>query len=200
MKTLLKIALVSAVLVFTACSKSAENNDSNTPAQPDPREAFVGDYAMSIQGDVNARFEVPLLSIDESGTFPVDYTDVALRIDKMASHADSVVVMLTIEDQQEEIHGEVIGNKLLLQPSKMRLPMADLLNAATGILSPSIIDAIRPYLSGAELELKLYHSPATLEGNTLTLTTDVQAELDNSYFSIEISGTLNDVAMKKAQQ
>ena len=198
MKTLLKIAFLSATMLFAACSKTPVSNepDSNVTPQNDPREEFVGDYNLTIEGDVNAVISVPMLSINREGTYPVNYTNAQLHIKKMLTHQDSVIVKITVDNETQETHGEVVGNKLLLQPSKMRVKIIDLLDNADLGLSETMIETIRPFVQNADLELRLYHSPATLKDNTLTLTTDVQAEVANNYLSFELEGTLDETAVK----
>ena len=160
MKTLFKIAIFSAALLITACNKTPVSNEPDNTSVPetDSRENFVGDYNLSINGDVNTVVNIPMLTINREGTYPVSYSDVQMRIEKMPTHPDSVVVTITIENETEETHGEVIGNKLLMQPMKMRMKISDI---------------------------------------TLTLTTDVEAEIANNYFSFSLDGTLNDKATKK---
>ena len=199
MKTLFKIAIFSAALLITACNKTPVSNEPDNTAVPeiDPREDFVGDYNLSINGDVNTVVNIPMLTINREGTYPVSYSDVQMRIEKMPTHPDSVVVTITIENETEETHGEVIGNKLLMQPMKMRMKISDIFEGMDLGLSETMMETIKPFIQNAELELKLYHSPATLNDSTLTLTTDVEAEIANSYFSFSLDGTLNDKATKK---
>ncbi|MDY6406077.1 MAG: hypothetical protein SPK97_02945 [Bacteroidales bacterium] len=199
MKTLFKIAIFSAALLITACNKTPVSNEPDNTAVPeiDPREDFVGDYNLSINGDVNTVVSIPMLTINREGTYPVSYSDAQMRIEKMPTHPDSVVVTITIENETEETHGEVIGNKLLMQPMKMRMKISDILDGLDLGLSETMMETIKPFIQNAELELKLYHSPATLNDSTLTLTTDVEAEIANSYFSFSLDGTLNDKATKK---
>lgn len=199
MKTLFKIAIFSAALLITACNKTPVSNEPDNTAVPeiDPREDFVGDYNLSINGDVNTVVSIPMLTINREGTYPVSYSDAQMRIEKMPTHPDSVVVTITIENETEETHGEVIGNKLLMQPMKMRMKISDILEGIDLGLSETMMETIKPFIQNAELELKLYHSPATLNDSTLTLTTDVEAEIANSYFSFSLDGTLNDKATKK---
>lgn len=199
MKTLFKIAIFSAALLITACNKTPVSNEPDNTAVPeiDPRENFVGDYNLSINGDVNTVVSIPMLTINRDGTYPVSYSDVQMRIEKMPTHPDSVVVTITIENETEETHGEVIGNKLLMQPMKMRMKISDILDGLDLGLSETMMETIKPFIQNAELELKLYHSPATLNDSTLTLTTDVEAEIANNYFSFSLDGTLNDKATKK---
>ncbi len=199
MKTLFKIAIFSAALLITACNKTPVSNEPDNTAVPeiDPRENFVGDYNLSINGDVNTVVSIPMLTINREGTYPVSYSDAQMRIEKMPTHPDSVVVTITIENETEETHGEVIGNKLLMQPMKMRMKISDILEGMDLGLSETMMETIKPFIQNAELELKLYHSPATLNDSTLTLTTDVEAEIVNSYFSFSLDGTLNDKATKK---
>lgn len=197
MKTIFRIAMMAAVLVFAACSKTSETGNNDEPQQPDPREAFVGDYNLTVRGDVNANIAVPLLSINKEGTYPVNYADALLHIEKMPSHQDSVIVKVTVQNETQETHGEVVGNKVLLQPTKMRVPLIDLVNMADLGLSQTIMDALQTYLSSGELEIRLYHSPATLKDSVLTLTTDVQAEMQNNYVTFSLEGTLNDKAVQK---
>lgn len=199
MKTLFKIAIFSAALLITACNKTPVSNEPDNTAVPeiDPRENFVGDYNLSINGDVNTVVSIPMLTINREGTYPVSYSDAQMRIEKMPTHPDSVVVTITIENETEETHGEVIGNKLLMQPMKMRMKISDILEGMDLGLSETMMETIKPFIQNAELELKLYHSPATLNDSTLTLTTDVEAEIANSYFSFSLDGTLNDKATKK---
>lgn len=199
MKTLFKIAIFSAALLITACNKTPVSNEPDNTAVPeiDPREDFVGDYNLSINGDVNTVVSIPMLTINREGTYPVSYSDAQMRIEKMPTHPDSVVVTITIENETEETHGEVIGNKLLMQPMKMRMKISDILEGMDLGLSETMMETIKPFIQNAELELKLYHSPATLNDSTLTLTTDVEAEIANSYFSFSLDGTLNDKATKK---
>lgn len=199
MKTLFKIAIFSAALLITACNKTPVSNEPDNTAVPeiDPRENFVGDYNLSINGDVNTVVNIPMLTINREGTYPVSYSDVQMRIEKMLTHPDSVVVTITIENETEETHGEVIGNKLLMQPMKMRMKISDIFEGMDLGLSETMMETIKPFIQNAELELKLYHSPATLNDSTLTLTTDVEAEIANSYFSFSLDGTLNDKATKK---
>lgn len=198
MKTLLKIAFLSVTMLFAACSKTPVSNepDNNVTPQNDPREEFVGDYNLTIEGDVNAVISVPLLSINREGTYPVNYTNAQLHIEKMLTHQDSVILKITVDNETQETHGEVVDNKLLLQPSKMRVKIIDLLDNADLGLSETMIETIRPFVQNADLELRLYHSPATLKDNTLTLTTDVQAEVANNYLSFELEGTLDETAVK----
>lgn len=199
MKTLFKIAIFSAALLITACNKTPVSNEPDNTAVPeiDPREDFVGDYNLSINGDVNTVVNIPMLTINREGTYPVSYSDAQMRIEKMPTHPDSVVVTITIENETEETHGEVIGNKLLMQPMKMRMKISDILDGMDLGLSETMMETIKPFIQNAELELKLYHSPATLNDSTLTLTTDVEAEIANNYFSFSLDGTLNDKATKK---
>lgn len=199
MKTLFKIAIFSAALLITACNKTPVSNEPDNTAVPetDPREDFVGDYNLSINGDVNTVVSIPMLTINREGTYPVSYSDVQMRIEKMPTHPDSVVVTITIENETEETHGEVIGNKLLMQPMKMRMKISDIFDGMDLGLSETMMETIKPFIQNAELELKLYHSPATLNDSTLTLTTDVEAEIANNYFSFSLDGTLNDKATKK---
>lgn len=199
MKTLFKIAIFSAALLITACNKTPVSNEPDNTAVPeiDPREDFVGDYNLSINGDVNTVVNIPMLTINREGTYPVSYSDVQMRIEKMPTHPDSVVVTITIENETEETHGEVIGNKLLMQPMKMRMKISDIFEGMDLGLSETMMETIKPFIQNAELELKLYHSPATLNDSTLTLTTDVEAEIANNYFSFSLDGTLNDKATKK---
>lgn len=199
MKKLFKIAIFSAALLITACNKTPVSNEPDNTAVPeiDPREDFVGDYNLSINGDVNTVVSIPMLTINREGTYPVSYSDVQMRIEKMPTHPDSVVVTITIENETEETHGEVIGNKLLMQPMKMRMKISDIFDGMDLGLSETMMETIKPFIQNAELELKLYHSPATLNDSTLTLTTDVEAEIANSYFSFSLDGTLNDKATKK---
>ncbi len=199
MKTLFKIAIFSAALLITACNKTPVSNEPDNTAVPetDPRENFVGDYNLSINGDVNTVVNIPMLTINREGTYPVSYSDVQMRIEKMPTHPDSVVVTITIENETEETHGEVIGNKLLMQPMKMRMKISDIFEGMDLGLSETMMETIKPFIQNAELELKLYHSPATLNDSTLTLTTDVEAEIANNYFSFSLDGTLNDKATKK---
>lgn len=199
MKTLFKIAIFSAALLITACNKTPVSNEPDNTSVPeiDPREDFVGDYNLSINGDVNTVVSIPMLTINREGTYPVSYSDAQMRIEKMPTHPDSVVVTITIENETEETHGEVIGNKLLMQPMKMRMKISDILDGLDLGLSETMMETIKPFIQNAELELKLYHSPATLNDSTLTLTTDVEAEIANSYFSFSLDGTLNDKATKK---
>lgn len=200
MKDLFKIAFISATLLVAACSKTPVSNDpedTTTVPQEDPREAFVGDYNLAIEGDVNAVISIPLLSVNREGTYPVDYSSAQMHIEKMPTHKDSIIITVTIENETQEVHGEVIGNKVLLQPTKMRVKIADLLDNADLGLSQTVLEAIKPYIQNAELELKLYHSPATLKDNTLILTTDVEAEVANSYLTFSLEGTLDDKATKK---
>lgn len=199
MKELFKIAFISATLLVAACSKTPVSNDpedTTTVPQEDPREAFVGDYNLAIEGDVNAVISIPLLSVNREGTYPVNYTDAQLHIEKMLTHQDSVIVKITVDSETQETHGEVVDNKLLLQPSKMRVKIIDLLDNADLGLSETMIETIRPFVQNADLELRLYHSPATLKDSTLTLTTDVQAEVANNYLSFELEGTLDETAIK----
>lgn len=196
MKTLFRIAVMAAVLVFAACSKTPETSNNNDPQQPDPREAFVGDYNLTVEGDVNAVISVPLLSINKEGTYPVNYSDARLHIEKMPSHQDSVIVQITVDNETQETHGEVVGSKILLQPSKMRVKIADIIDNVDLGLSETVLETVKPLVQNAELELRLYHSPATLKDNTLTFTTDVQAEIAVSGFSFNLDGTLNDTAIK----
>ena len=196
MKTHWMTLMLFATLILAACSKTKDEGSApETPQQVDPREAFVGDYRMSVKGDVDVVLSVPLLSINRDGTYPVDYSDIAMHIDKMQGNADSVVVTVTVEGQQQETHGEVIGNKLLLQPTKIKIPLSDLLDNADLGLSETVKETLRPFATG-ELEVRLYHSPATLTDSVLTLTTDIEAEVQNAYFSMEMSGTLNDKGVK----
>lgn len=199
MKTLFKIAIFSAALLITACNKTPVSNEPDNTAVPeiDPREDFVGDYNLSINGDVNTVVSIPMLTINREGTYPVSYSDAQMRIEKMPTHPDSVVVTITIENETEETHGEVIGNKLLMQPMKMRMKISDIFEGMDLGLSETMMETIKPFIQNAELELKLYHSPATLNDSTLTLTTDVEAEIANNYFSFSLDGTLNDKATKK---
>ncbi len=199
MKTLFKIAIFSAALLITACNKTPVSNEPDNTSVPetDSRENFVGDYNLSINGDVNTVVNIPMLTINREGTYPVSYSDVQMRIEKMPTHPDSVVVTITIENETEETHGEVIGNKLLMQPMKMRMKISDILDGLDLGLSETMMETIKPFIQNAELELKLYHSPATLNDSTLTLTTDVEAEIANNYFSFSLDGTLNDKATKK---
>ena len=199
MKTLFKIAIFSAALLITACNKTPVSNEPDNTAVPeiDPREDFVGDYNLSINGDVNTVVNIPMLTINREGTYPVSYSDAQMRIEKMPTHPDSVVVTITIENETEETHGEVIGNKLLMQPMKMRMKISDIFDGMDLGLSETMMETIKPFIQNAELELKLYHSPATLNDSTLTLTTDVEAEIANNYFSFSLDGTLNDKATKK---
>lgn len=199
MKTLFKIAIFSAALLITACNKTPVSNEPDNTAVPeiDPRENFVGDYNLSINGDVNTVVSIPMFTINREGTYPVSYSDAQMRIEKMPTHPDSVVVTITIENETEETHGEVIGNKLLMQPMKMRMKISDILEGMDLGLSETMMETIKPFIQNAELELKLYHSPATLNDSTLTLTTDVEAEIANNYFSFSLDGTLNDKATKK---
>lgn len=199
MKTLFKIAIFSAALLITACNKTPVSNEPDNTAVPeiDPREDFVGDYNLSINGDVNTVVNIPMLTINREGTYPVSYSDAQMRIEKMPTHPDSVVVTITIENETEETHGEVIGNKLLMQPMKMRMKISDIFEGMDLGLSETMMETIKPFIQNAELELKLYHSPATLNDSTLTLTTDVEAEIANNYFSFSLDGTLNDKATKK---
>ena len=199
MKTLFKIAIFSAALLITACNKTPVSNEPDNTSVPetDSRENFVGDYNLSINGDVNTVVNIPMLTINREGTYPVSYSDVQMRIEKMPTHPDSVVVTITIENETEETHGEVIGNKLLMQPMKMRMKISDILEGMDLGLSETMMKTIKPFIQNAELELKLYHSPATLNDSTLTLTTDVEAEIANNYFSFSLDGTLNDKATKK---
>ena len=199
MKTLFKIAIFSAALLITACNKTPVSNEPDNTSVPetDSRENFVGDYNLSINGDVNTVVNIPMLTINREGTYPVSYSDVQMRIEKMPTHPDSVVVTITIENETEETHGEVIGNKLLMQPMKMRMKISDILEGMDLGLSETMMETIKPFIQNAELELKLYHSPATLNDSTLTLTTDVEAEIANNYFSFSLDGTLNDKATKK---
>lgn len=199
MKTLFKIAIFSAALLITACNKTPVSNEPDNTSVPetDSRENFVGDYNLSINGDVNTVVNIPMLTINREGTYPVSYSDVQMRIEKMPTHPDSVVVTITIENETEETHGEVIGNKLLMQPMKMRMKISDIFEGMDLGLSETMMETIKPFIQNAELELKLYHSPATLNDSTLTLTTDVEAEIANNYFSFSLDGTLNDKATKK---
>ena len=196
MKTHWMTLMLFAALILAACSKTKDEGSApETPQQVDAREAFVGDYRMSVKGDVNVTLSVPLMSINRDGTYPVDYNNIALRIDKMSGNADSVVVKVTVEGQQQETHGEVIGNKMLLQPTKIKMPLSDLIDHADLGLSETVKETLRPFATG-ELEIRLYHSPATLADSVMTLTTDMEAEVQNAYFSLEMSGTLNDKGIK----
>jgi len=188
--------MLFGALILASCSKTKDEGSApENSQQVDAREAFVGDYQMSVKGDVDVSLKVAMLSIDREGTYPVDYSNIAMRIDKMAGNADSVVVKVTVEGQQQETHGEVIGTKLLLQPTKIKMPLSELLDNADLGLSETVKATLRPFATG-ELEVRLYHSPATLADSVLTLTTDIEAEVQNAYFSLEMSGTLNDKGVK----
>ncbi len=196
MKTIFKICMVSAVLVLAACSKTPDPvTEPEVQQQTDPRDAFVGDYRMAVAGDVNATLSVPILSINRDGSYPMDEKNIPVRIEKMNGSPDSVIVIISVENRQQETHGEVIGTRLLLQPTKIKIPLSELLDNADLGLDESIKETIRPFATG-ELELRLYHSPAALADSVLTLTSDVEAEVANAYFSFEMSGTLNDRAVK----
>jgi len=196
MKTQWMTWMLFGALILASCSKTKDEGSApENSQQVDAREAFVGDYQMSVKGDVDVSLKVAMLSIDREGTYPVDYSNIAMRIDKMAGNADSVVVKVTVEGQQQETHGEVIGTKLLLQPTKIKMPLSELLDNADLGLSETVKETLRPFATG-ELEVRLYHSPATLADSVLTLTTDIEAEVQNAYFSLEMSGTLNDKGVK----
>ena len=186
------MVIFAAALQMVACQKPG--NEPEEPKQPDEiegRDAFIGEYSFSTSGSLQGSMNIPMLGNQELD-YPISFTDRTLTIKAHENHADSVI--MTIDSLDMEIKGEVVGNKLLINPTKMDIDMAELAESMGGGMIAAIIEQ---YFAGAELEIRMYHSTATLEENMLSFTTDLETSLEGNGASVSVEGTLNNTAVKK---
>lgn len=177
------------VLVLATLLMSCHDDPKDDPTFSG-RAEMVGTYLVSVQGDVNMSYTLPLVG-QQQRTLPFSLTDRTMIITPDSLHEDSVCISV---DSIVSTKGEVVGNKLLINPTKINYSLSDLLESMN---LGSLASLLSTYVGDAELAIRVYHSTATLLDQTLSLTTDIDASLEAASASLSIEGTLTDTAVKQ---
>lgn len=182
---------IYSLLFVMACAVVCASCDKNNDPTPTAREAMIGTYSVTIQGNVNLQANLPLIG-EKSYLYPLSLTDRTMIISPDTLHEDSVEIR--VDSLIVLTKGEVISNKLLINPTKIECSLSDLIETLNIGQFASIV---APVFGDVTLDIHVYHSTATLKDNTITLTSDINTSITAGTSSLSVKGTLTDTAVKQ---
>lgn len=186
LKCLGLFCVTGLVMILLSC-----HNDPKDDPTLQGRDVMVGTYLVSAKGDVNVSLMLPVVG-EQKFTYPLSLDDRTMTITPDSLHEDSVFI--NVDSLIVLTKGEVIGNKLLINPTKIKYTASDLIQSMNlGTLGTTISS----YFGDAAIDIRVYHSTAVLVDTLLTLTTDIDASLGGSSVSLSVDGTLTDTAVKQ---
>lgn len=188
MKHIYQLLFVMALAIV--CASCDKNNDPT----PSSRDAMIGTYSVTIQGNVDLQANLPLIG-QKAFTYPLELKDRTMTITPDSLHEDSVEIQ--VDSLIVLTKGEVISNKLLINPTKIECSLGELIETLDLGQFASIVT---PIFGDITLDIHVYHSTATLKDNTITLTSDIDASISAGTSSLSVKGTLNDTAVKQTAQ
>lgn len=178
------LPILAVVLLWSCKSKQEE------PVL-EGRDAFVGEYLLHATGTID--IDINVATFNQEFEYPVDWDSIRVVVSIDDTSEDSVIITFPNDNYEDfNTKGCVVGNRLLLNPTKMDIQLDEMAEEMLG----SFAGMVSGYLEGAEMSMYFYHTPAQLADGVVTLTTDCNAELNGTGLSCRASGTISSVATR----
>ena len=160
------LAIAVFVLGFAACTNE---NPPEVSAPVDPRDAFVGVYDYTSNGNINIEFTAigvkPMsIPLNKEGSFTI----------AKEAEDNKVAIVGAILGEKDSIHAIVTGNQLMLEQGSTNYTEDDL-----------------------NIQMMLSYDKATLTDNQLVWDADILGVASYSGISVNCTGHLSVIAVKQ---